>query len=97
MVGLVGRDLHLGRVGALRRVERPVRLLEVELREERLVRLQVGPAVGVERLFRRGEVPVGLGGAPEAEALGKVPEVRREIAGVAEPVGQQRGRPAGSR
>ena len=66
-----------------------MRLLEVELGEERLVSLQVGPSIGVEGLFRRGEVPVGLGGAPEAETRGKMPEIGREIAGVAEPLGQQ--------
>ena len=45
MVGIVGRDVDLGRVGVRRGVERPVGLLEIDLGEERLVRLQVGPAV----------------------------------------------------
>ena len=64
-----------------------MRLLEVDLREERLVRLEVRPVVRVERLAVVGEVPVGLARADDVDVLGKRPDVGREVARVAEPVG----------
>ena len=45
MVGVIGWDDDLGRVGLLGSAERPVRLLEVDLGEEGLVVFEVGPIV----------------------------------------------------
>jgi hypothetical protein len=70
VVGVVGRDYDLGRIGLPRRLELTVRLLEVDLGEEWLVRLQVGPAVRVKRLTVVGEVPVSLARAREPAGLG---------------------------
>ena len=50
MVGVDRRHDHLGGIRLLLAVEVAVRLLEIDLREERLVRLQVTPLVGVEWL-----------------------------------------------
>src|SRR5207253_1761188 len=68
MIRLVGRNFDFGWVGALRGVKLAMRLLEVDLCKEGLMFRQIGPAVGVERLLRPREVPIGLGGAAESEA-----------------------------
>ena len=53
-------DLHLRRGGVWRTVEGAVRFLEVHLRIERLVRLQIIPVRRMKRLHRRCEIPVRL-------------------------------------
>ena len=80
VVGLVGRDLDLGRVGPLRSLEWPVRLLEVDLGEERLMGLQVGPSIRVERLAGGVKFQSVLAVPRKPSAGGKVPDVGRVVA-----------------
>ena len=53
MIGIVRRNHDLRRVGVRRRVKRPVRLLKIDLREERLMPLQIAPAVASRTAGRR--------------------------------------------
>ena len=87
VVRVDGRQLHLCRVSLGRSLERAMRLLKVDLRVERLVRLQLAPLVGVEGLARIGEIPVRFAAATKAEARGQLAQVRREVARLAEAVG----------
>src|SRR5262245_30615508 len=86
MIGIVRRNDDFGRVGVLGRVKSTVRFLKIDLRQEWLMRLQIVPAAGIERLAVVAKVPVGLAGAVEAEMLGKLTEIGREITGVAHPI-----------
>ena len=82
------RQLDLGWVRARRRFEGAMGFLEIDLREERLVGLEVAPAIGVERLARIGKVPVRLGRALPFDGLGHVPDIRGEVTRVARPICQ---------
>ncbi len=60
------------------------------------MRFQIRPALGVERLFRRCEIPVSLGRTFKAELGGELAKIGREVVAVVKPLGQQanaRGKP----
>ena len=80
VVGIIGRNDHLGRVGSLGGVKGPVRLLEVHLGEEGPVSLQVVPAVGIECIVVRREIPVGLAGPRETDGGGELADIGRDVA-----------------
>ena len=65
-----------------------VRLLKIDLRHERLMRLQVAPLVRIEWLAVVREVPVRLGRPFEPARFGEVLQIRCVVSGIAHEVGQ---------
>ena len=89
VVGIVGRNLHLRRVGVFRCFIHAMRFVEIHLRIKRLMRFQVAPLGGVERLFRREEVPVGFAGALESTRRRHLDEIGGEVSRIAQPAGER--------
>ena len=88
VIGIIRWNLHLRGIGMRRRMIHAMRFVEVHLRIEWLVRLQIIPLRRVERLVVREKVPVGLAAAFESARLRHLHEVCREVTGIAQPSGQ---------